>query len=158
MFARFFPRSVGQFCKQHGLDSTEQFLHGFNNLQKLASLPISPISNSYVTMSLAAFSLSLDISDFRKQFKTVFVITASQAATNICIPSSKPNFGRVFFISTLWIIFNVQHCYSTVLSMSESQADPFSKSEKLCPVEEKTTWLILNSLFVDAWGNCCSLV
>ena len=80
MFARFFPRSVGQFCKQHGLHSTEQFLHGFNNLQKLASLPISPISNSYVTMSLAAFSLSLDISDFRKQFKTVFVITASQAA------------------------------------------------------------------------------
>ena len=47
----------------------------------------------------------MDIPDFRKQFTTVCVDSASQTETNICIWCSNKIFKRLFFFSTLWIIF-----------------------------------------------------
>ena len=55
--------------------------------------------------AVAVSWLSVDIPDFWKQFTIVCVNSASQAKTNICIPYSNEIFGRVFFFSTLWIIF-----------------------------------------------------
>ena len=54
---------------------------------------------------MAVFWLSVDIPDFLRQFTVVCVDSASQDETNICIPCSSGIFGRVFFFSTLWIIF-----------------------------------------------------
>ena len=59
------------------------------------------LSSSAMTVSW----LSVDIPDFWKQFTIIYVDSASQAETNICIPCSNGIFGRVFFFSTFWIIF-----------------------------------------------------
>ena len=67
--------------------------------------------------SFQFWHLSLDILDFRKQFTTVFFFTASQAATKICIPSSKEILGRVIFFSTLWITLTVLRFYWANLTL-----------------------------------------
>ena len=53
---------------------------------------------------MMGFWLSLNILDFGKQFTTVFVVPAPQAATNIYVPNSEEIFMRAFFFSALQII------------------------------------------------------
>ena len=61
-----------------------------------SSISYSDSLKGSFSSTIAAFWPSLDILDFRKQFRTVLVVTPSRAATNICIPSSKEIFGSLF--------------------------------------------------------------
>ena len=90
---------------------------------------------------MTVFWLLLDILDFRKQFTRVFVVTASQAATNICIPSSKGIFGRVFFFSALRIILHTKFLRYCAFSEQITPC-PMADSEKLCSVGGKRTWVL----------------
>ena len=73
--------------------------------ERRSSISFCNLREGSSSSSMAVSWLSVDIPDFRKQLTIVYVSSASQVETNICIPCSNELFGRVFFFSTLWIIF-----------------------------------------------------
>ena len=105
---------------------------------------------------MAAFWPSIDILDFQKQFRTVYLVTASQDANNMCIPSSKEIFGIYFFSNTSNnLTYNIlRFCvfseWITPWSIGWVWEVVFGGG--------KTTWSILSSQFEDEQGNCRSLM